>query len=164
MTSQDNSIEQLIRLVERETELYEDLLKVTFKQREALVRNTESAIAQTAAEQDRLLRQISATERSSQAFAARLAQGSDPNIGDIAARADEPHSSRLLEAAGRLLDAGTRVRGENMINRHLINNLLELTDFCLRTLAGEGSCSPYRIDGKAENSSAATRWLLDSRA
>lgn len=164
MTSRDNNTEQLIRLVEREAGLYEDLLRLTLKQREALVENVESAIAQTTAEQDRLLRQISATERSSQAFAARLTQTPDPSLADIAADVGEPYSGRLLDAARRLLETGTRVRGENMINRHLINNMLELTDFCLRTLAGDAACSPYRVDGKTGVGPAAALGLLDSRA
>lgn len=164
MTSHDNNIEQLIRLIEREAGLYEDLLRLTFKQREALVENVESAIAQTTAEQDRLLRQISATERSSQAVAARLTQTPNPSIADIAGDVGEPCSHRLLDAARRLLETGTRVRGENMINRHLINNVLELTDFCLRTLAGDTACSPYRVDGRVGAGPVAARGLLDSRA
>lgn len=164
MANSDNGVEQLIRLMERETGLYQELLKATLRQREALVKNTEQAVAQSTSEQDRLLRQISATERSSQAFAIRLSEDQEPNINEIAKRVGEPHSSTLLEAAQRLLEIGTKVRGETIVNRHLINNLLELTDFCLRTLAGDGSCSAYRIDGKSESGSAGTRWLLDSRA
>ena len=164
MTSHDNNVEQLIKLIEREAGLYEDLLRLTFIQREALVGNMESAIAQTTAEQDRLLRQISATERSSQAFAARLTQTPNPSIADIAGDVGEPYSGRLLDAARRLLEIGTRVRGENMINRHLINNVLELTDFCLRTLAGDTTCSSYRVDGSAGVGPASASGLFESRA
>lgn len=164
MNPQNNTVEQLIRLIEREAGLYEELLDLTLRQRAALIENVESAISQTTAEQDRLLRQISATEKSSQAFAARLAQTPNPTLAEIAGTLDEPEASRLLEAAHRLLETGTRVRGENLINRQLINNALELTEFCLRALAGDSECPAYRIDGRTRTGSAALRGLLDSRA
>jgi hypothetical protein len=147
-------IEQLVKLVERESKLYEDLLSSTLRQREALIHNVEADISATAAEQDRLLRQVSATEKSSLAVAARCARqmelpAEEPGIAEIAERAGEPHSGRLIGAAQHLLKTGTRVRGENMINRHLLNNLLELTDFCLRSVVGRGAPSAYRIDGSS---------------
>lgn len=147
-----DSIEQLVRLIEHEIGLYESFLDCTLQQRQALISNDETGIQTLTAEQDRLLRQISATEKSSLAVMSRCAENAelaDPvSITALAERLDEPDSRELLGAAHRLLETGTAVRSENMINRHLIGNLIEVTDFCLRSVASfSPTAEAYRSDG-----------------
>ena len=165
----ENSIEQLIRLIEHEIRLYDSFLDVTLKQREALIHNVEREISEATLEQDRLLRQISATERSSQAVLAKCGElaGLDADnitMAGLAERVDGPMSRQLIRAAHQVLETGTRVRSETMINRQLIANLVELTDYCLRSVAGLTACAPaYRSDGSASAVKHLQSLTLDSR-
>lgn len=165
----DNSVEQLIRLIEHEIALYESFLECTLNQREALIHNVEREISATTIEQDRLLRQISATERSSQAVLAKCAEqfGMDAGGISMAALADKldgVQSRQLMRAAHRVLEMGTKVRSETIINRQLISNLVELTDYCLRSVAGLTACAPaYRSDGSVSAVRQLHSLSLDSR-
>jgi hypothetical protein len=163
------SIEQLIRLVEHEAGLYEGFLDCTLRQRQALICNAEPEIRALTLEQDRLLRQISATEKSSAAVVSRCAQQveldcENASIAALAERLEERHSQQLMSAAHRLLETGTRVRSENMINRYLIGNLIELTDFCLRSVAGISPTTPaYGSDGSVLQQQQPQSLTLDWR-
>lgn len=165
----ENTVEQLIRLIEHEIGLYDTFLDCTLKQREALVHNEEHEISATTVEQDRLLRQISATERSSQAVLVKCAEqmGLDEDevsMAAIANKLDGAQSRQLIKAAHQVIETGTRVRSETMINRHLISNLVELTDYCLRSVAGLTACAPaYRSDGSVPAARQFVSLTLDSR-
>jgi|GEM_PF-6316512 len=165
----ENSIEQLIRLIEHEIGLYDNFLECTLRQRDALIHNVGREISETTIDQDRLLRQISATERSSQAVLAKCAEqmGLDTDnmsMAALAERLDGAQSRQLIRAAHQVLETGTRVRSETMINRHLIGNLVELTDYCLRSVAGLTACAPaYRSDGSASIAKQLQSLTLDSR-
>jgi hypothetical protein len=148
-----DNIEQLLRLIEHEAGLYECFLDCTLRQRQALIDSAEADIQMLSQEQDRLLRQISVTEKSSLAVMTGCADqlkldASEVSIAALAQRLEEPHSQLMINAAHRLLETGTKVRSENLTNRHLINNHLELTDFCLRSIASSNPTAPaYRSDG-----------------
>lgn len=165
----DNSIEQLIRLIEHEIRLYDSFLEVTMRQREALIHNSEPEVSESTMEQDRLLRQISATERSSQAVLTKCAEqlGLDADNISMAALAehlDGAQSRQLIRAAHQVLETGTRVRSETMVNRQLIANLVEMTNYCLRSVAGLTACAPaYRSDGSAITLRQMQSLTLDSR-
>ena len=159
----ENSIEQLIRLVEHEIGLYDSFLGCTLRQREALIHNAEREISATTMDQDRLLRQISATERSSQAVLTKCAEqlgldADNMSMAAVAERLDGAQSRQLIGAAHQVLETGTRV------NRHLIGNLVELTDYCLRSVAGLTACAPaYRSDGSVSVAKRLQSMTLDSR-
>ncbi len=162
------NIKQLIRLIEHEVALYDSFLQATMKQRQALIENDAAEISAIAGRQDRLLRQISATENSSGQVMAKCAQqmGIDAgavSVAAIAGRLEAPAGDELTDAARRLLEIGCQVRTENTINRHLLNNLVRLTNYCLRGIAGlSQSPPPYRPGGAAVQQ--AVRCLaLDSR-
>lgn len=165
----ENSIEQLIRLIEHETGLYDSFLECTLRQREALIHNVDREISATTMDQDRLLRQISATERSSQAVLTKCAEqlgldADNMSMAAVAERLDGAQSRQLIGAAHHVLETGTRVRSETMINRHLIGNLVELTDYCLRSVAGVTACAPaYRSDGSVSVAKQLQSMTLDSR-
>jgi hypothetical protein len=165
----ENSIEQLIRLIEHEIGLYGNFLECTLRQREALIHNVEREISETTIDQDRLLRQISATERSSQAVLAKCAEqigldADNMSMAALAERLDGAQSRQLIRAAHQVLETGTRVRSETIINRHLIGNLVELTDYCLRSVAGLTACAPaYRSDGSVSIAKQLRSLTLDSR-
>jgi hypothetical protein len=160
------SVKQLIRLIEHEAELYKLFLDATMKQRQALIDNVERDISAITADQDRLLRQISATERSSLAVMSKCARelGMEEPV-TIAAIAQllSPSGSEALTSASRgLLETGAKVKSENMINRYLINNLIQLTGFCLRSIAGINPNPPaYRPNGVVLQKACAL--ALDSR-
>lgn len=163
------NVQQLIRLVEHETGLYEGFLDCTLRQRRALISNSEPEIQALTLEQDRLLRQISATEKSSAAVVAKCAEhagisSEDATIAALAETVEEPLSHQLTQAAHRLLELGTQVRSENMTNRYLLGNLVELTDFCLRSIAGVAPAAPYYgSDGVVLQKRQAQSLTLDSR-
>lgn len=165
----EHSVEQLIRLIEHEIGLYDNFLECTLKQREALIHNVEREVSATTIEQDRLLRQISATERSSQAVLTKCAELMDLdtdniNMAAVADRLDGAQCRQLMRAAHQVLETGTKVRSETMINRQLISNLVELTDYCLRSVAGLTACAPaYRSDGSVSGARQLQSLTLDSR-
>ena len=138
------------------------------KQRQALVDNVEADIRAVTAQQDRLLRQISATEKSSQAVMAKCAEHVDLDttrvtVANIAERVNPPQSEQLMDTTRKLLERGIRVRRENMINRHLLNNLIRFTGYCLRRIARVDQPAPaYRSDGLVAQQ-AARCITLDSR-
>ncbi len=164
-----NTVEQLIRLIEHEIGLYSSFLECTLNQREALVHNVERDISAATLEQDRLLRQISATERSLQAVLAKCAEqlgvsADCISMAAIADRLDGAQSRQLIRAAHQVVEMGTKVRSETMINRQLISNLVELTDYCLRSVAGLTACAPaYRNDGSVPAARQFQSLTLDSR-
>ena len=164
-----NSVEQLIRLIEHEIGLYDSFLDCTLRQRDALIHNAEREISATTIDQDRLLRQISATERSSQAVLGKCAELMGLDAGSISMAAvanglDGAQARQLMRAAHQVLEMGTKVRSETMINRQLISNLVELTDYCLRSVAGLTACAPaYRSDGSVPAARQLHSLALDSR-
>ncbi|MHB9035447.1 MAG: flagellar export chaperone FlgN [Armatimonadota bacterium] len=132
---------------------------IALKQRDALVANDAEGIVVTSGAQDEILRRISEADQRAAAVAAELAQsaGLDPESADANALADAagfPYSQLIRSEMERISTLAETVHKANEINKHLLNNGLEIIACCLRTVAHDPGPSSYSKDAHVASSQA----------
>jgi flagellar biosynthesis/type III secretory pathway chaperone len=132
---------ELTGLLRAEAGLYEDLLTVMGRERQALIRFQPTEAAAAAAEKEKLLRRMEGLEKQRVAWVDVLARdlglpGSALTLEFLAQRSPEPVSGELRhcrEVLGRLIG---RVREENRRSHALCRNAVELLQGAYRLLQG----------------------------
>jgi flagellar biosynthesis/type III secretory pathway chaperone len=132
---------EMTGLLRAEAGLYEDLLTVMGRERQALIRFQPAEAAAAAAEKEKLLRRMEGLEKQRVTLVDVLAQGlgvpaAALTLGILAQRSPEPISGELRrcrEVLGRLVN---RLREENRRSNALCRNAVELLQGAYRLLQG----------------------------
>jgi flagellar biosynthesis/type III secretory pathway chaperone len=134
-------ISEMTGLLRAETGLYEDLLTIMNRERQALIRFQPAEAAAAAAEKEKLLRRMEGLEKQRVSLVDALARdlgvpASEVTLEFLAQRSPEPLSGELRrsrEVLGRLVG---RLREENRRSNALCCNAVELLQGAYRLLQG----------------------------
>ncbi|HSO63088.1 MAG TPA: flagellar export chaperone FlgN [Desulfobacterales bacterium] len=134
-------ISEMTGLLRAEAGLYEDLLKIMNRERQALIRFQLAEAEAAAAEKEKLLRRLEGLEKQRVGLVDVLARdlgvlASELTLEFLAQRSPDPLSGELRrcrELLGRLLG---RLRDENRRSSALCSNAVELLQGAYRLLQG----------------------------
>ena len=127
----DRRIHQLLRILERETELYRSMVAVIDKESNAAVRSDLNALSKSEAEKENMLVKIRQIEEERIRLVREIAEtlGYPPRgftITMIAELVGEPFTGRLSQAGTNLLTVLNTVKDANHRNKQLFEHSLEL--------------------------------------
>ena len=123
------------------------------EQQRALVANDAEALARTCTAQEEIVRRIADCDQAAADAAAQLSElaGLDPETVDadsVAEAAGPQHAGAITSEIERIGALARALQNEHEINRHLLENGLEIIACCLRTLAADSGPNSYSQDAE----------------
>ncbi len=120
-----NDFDGLLTNLDRQSALYDQLLALSDREREAIGRGDLKTLAELVAEKERVVSAAQTIEREREAACAQWARewgmAAPPTLSDVRQRARDADSARRLDAAAiALSERVTRLRKSNTRNAHLI--------------------------------------------
>jgi flagellar biosynthesis/type III secretory pathway chaperone len=125
------TINQLIRILEREGDLYKLMLTVMEKESRAAVRSDLNALTATGEEIENILKKLRPVEEQRTQLVGEMAEtlgypSKDLSITKIAQRVDEPFAGRLRQAGADLSTVLNSVKDTNHRNKQVVAHSMEL--------------------------------------
>ncbi len=126
-----SKLEQLIRLLDQETELYRSMLDVVDREKEAALRSDVDALQATAMEKEHLISELQQMETLRRQLVADLAvelgiPDQEVTLTAITQAADEPYAGRLNRINKNFSNIIKSLQMANECNRQLVEHSLAL--------------------------------------
>jgi flagellar biosynthesis/type III secretory pathway chaperone len=124
-------LEQLLGLLDRETQLYRSMLDVIEGEKEAAVRSELNALNEAVAEKENLMAALRKIEEQRRGLMARLAEAlgyplKDLTLKKLSQLVDPPFAGRLQRAGTNLLSVLNQVQEANQRSKLLFEHSLDL--------------------------------------
>ena len=124
-------LEQLLGLIDRETQLYQSVLAVIDREKEAAVRSELNALNEAAAEKENLMAVLRKFDEQRRGLMKRLAEAlgyplKDLTLKKLSQLGDEPFAGRLKRAGANLLCVLNQVQEANQRSKLLFEHSLDL--------------------------------------
>jgi flagellar biosynthesis/type III secretory pathway chaperone len=157
----------LLANLEAQSGLYDDLLALSERERDAIGRDDLTALAQIVAAKERIVDRAQALERVREAACAAWAKAwgmaAPPTIGEVRQRSESAAlRERLKAAALALSDRVSRLRRSNAHNAHLIAQMQRMSEQLSEAALRHAQCPVYDQNGDA-SSDARPGIVLDYR-
>ncbi|MEJ2164380.1 MAG: flagellar protein FlgN [Desulfobacterales bacterium] len=127
----DLMLEQLLNHLSRETELYQSMLDVVDKEKEAAVRPELDALNEAAAEKEKIMTALGKVDEQRRQLVKCLAEAlgspfQDLTLKKLSQLVNEPFAGRLRQAGTDLLAVLNQVQESNRRSKQLFEHSLEL--------------------------------------
>ena len=124
-------LEQLLGLLDREAALYQSVLDLIEREKEAAVRSELNALNETVAEKENLMAGLRKIDEQRSGLTARLAEAlgyspKDLTLKKLSQLVDEPFAGRLQKAGTNLQSVLNQVQEANQRSKQLFEHSLDL--------------------------------------
>ena len=162
-----DSLTQLLDVLSRETELYQSMLTVMNKEKDAAIQSELIALNEAQIEKENILVALGLLEGQRKDLVASLADtlghaARDMNLTKIAELAGEPYAGQLEQVKSDLSAVLETVKNANQRNRLLFEHSRNLVRGSLNLLSEIGSPNPiYHRTGAVYNTRASGKCVCD---
>ena len=158
----------LVECLNEVASLLEYSHSIAIREQGALVKNDAEEITICCKTQDEVLRRIVESDQRAGALNTQLAEitGLDltqANIDAIADAAGYPYSAVIKQTLGRISSASQKLKRQNVINRRLLQNGLDIIACSLRIVASDSTPNSYSRNAHLAESGQALVLSLDMR-
>ena len=160
-------LEQLLGILSRETELYQEMSLVMNKEKDAAIQSELIALNEAQIEKENILVGLGLLEEQRRNLVTSLADSlgfsdRDMNLTKISQRVGEPFASRLKQARSDLSALLESVRAANQRNRQLFEHSRELLRGSFNLLSELKAPNPiYYRTGSIQNTSVSGKCICD---
>jgi len=159
--------ENLMKALQYEWRIYQELLKLAEKKTDVLVRHDTAQLSALTEEEGKLAEQSKQLARVREQYAAKLNEAlglaANASLEEAEKLLSEPQAAQLADIRARLKETVMQLMLRNGINQKLIENALEYISFNLELMAGPApEASVYGKSG-TEISTGGKRSMLDIR-
>lgn len=159
--------ENLMKALQYEWRIYQELLKLAEKKTDVLVRHDTAQLSALTEEEGKLAEQSKQLARVREQYAAKLDEAlglaANASLEEAEKLLSEPQAAQLADIRARLKETVMQLMLRNGINQKLIENALEYINFNLELMAGPApEASVYGKSG-TEISTGGKRSMLDIR-
>ena len=163
----NDSLTQLLDALSRETELYQAMLAVMNKEKDAAIQSELIALNEAQIEKENILVALGLLERQRLNLLDSLADtlgytARDMSLTKIAELVGEPYAGQLKQVKSDLLNVLETVRNANQRNRLLFEHSRNLVRGSINLLSEIGSPNPiYHRTGEVHSASASGKCVCD---
>lgn len=123
----NSMLEQLLSLLNRETELYQSMLAAIDKEKEAAVRSELRALNEAALDKENIMAALRNTDEQRRRLVTRLAEDLELTLQELTLKklsqlVDEPFAGRLRKASAELVSVVARVQEANQRAKQLLEH------------------------------------------
>jgi flagellar biosynthesis/type III secretory pathway chaperone len=158
-------LDQLLRVLNQETELYRTMLTVIDKEEAAVIRSALNPLNEAGMEKENILKKLRTVEEQRCLLVRKLSEVlgypyRDLTLSKISQVVDEPFAGRLMQVSTDLSMLLDRLRSANRRNHRLITHSLELLRGSFNLL-GElmASNTVYYRTGNIQSANATGQWV-----
>ena len=124
-------LDQLLRVLSNETELYRSMLKVIGKEEDAVIRSALDPLNEAGIEKENILKELRSVEKQRSLLVREVSEAlgcpyQDLTLSKISKMVDEPYASRLKKVSSDLSTLLVTLKDANQRNQRLVEHSLEL--------------------------------------
>ncbi|MCG8606985.1 flagellar protein FlgN [bacterium] len=149
-------IEELIAVIAKEIEAFDELLQTLRKKQRAVVEGAVERLNKSVEEEGKLANQTKALEAERIERTQKLAQelemeNANPKLSEIIEKVEEKYAQRLTEQRELLRSVVQNIQNLNKSNQYLLNYSLNHIEKSMQILlSGHDAVSVYRKDGTVQ--------------
>lgn len=162
-------IEELMDTVDKQIEIYDELLEIAAKKKTAVIENKIDALSEITAAENTLLGRCSRLDKQRETLFDDIAFVLNKKSEDITLSKlvelikGQPEEQRLAAIRDRAMDTLNKLKKINDLNRTLIETSLQHIDYSMNVLRGTLNPQPYYYDLAGNEINLPGKMLFDAK-